>query len=615
LEKLQFLTDAQIENLLYYKYMYFPMESAYELKLIDGFYGQDIRNLLPFVYVGKADKKQSPLRWGEILKYGKNELIARADNGLETKEGYRFIPEEELQDSPNKQYVGDPYYYSLRYRFRYSNRIYAGLSGEKDAGEQAWGKYNKGFDSYNAYFQINDVGKFKTLVVGDYGVSFGQGLVVNTNYGFGKSAMVLNIRNQREGLHKYSSLDEYNFFRGIGSTIKLNKQMEITAFYSTRMLDADTTDGQFSSILTDGKHRTLGEIEKKNTVNMQVLGLHGQIKFPYWRIGLTALNTTLDQRLQPTPYPYNYHYFSGNEQNALSVDYQARWHRLFFFGETAYSDKAAYASLNGVSINPFSTVSLVVLHRYYSPEYDLLFANAFGETSRNNNEEGLYFGVEVHPFRLWKFSAYADSYRFPWLKYGIDAPSDGYDALLQADYTPSRDVSMYIRFRAEQKQDNVTNDSTNTPWVDDYDKGSLRYVLQYAFSDKLKLRHTIEGTYSKRAAEKDNWGYLLGQDLSYHCDRFPLNIDLRYEIFDATNYENLMYSYEKDVLYAFSVPMLYGKGTRYYINMRYDAGKNISVFFKIAQTTYLDKDVIGTELEEIRGNKKTDMRLVLRWKW
>ncbi|MBN1462658.1 MAG: hypothetical protein JXQ69_00755 [Paludibacteraceae bacterium] len=611
LEKLHFLNDTQIENLLYYLYMYFPMENIFELQLIEGFYKQDIRNLLPFVTVERIADKPTPIKFKNMLKHGKHELLTRLDKGLETKEGYKFVPDEELVENPNKQYIGNPFYYSLKYRYRYSNRILAGVTTEKDAGEQSWGAYNKGFDFYSGYVQLNDFGRFKTLVVGDFSASFGQGLVMSTTYGFGKSSLVLNLEARNEGLRKCGSTNETNFFRGIGSTVKFGR-IELTSFYSNKIIDGDTVGNFFSSIKTDGLHRTINDLSKKNTVNIQVVGTHVSMRFEKVKVGITLTNLQLNKTLSTTPYPYNYYYFSGNQQTAGSVDYKIRWRKFSFFGETAITNKFAPATINSLGFNPSSTVSLMLLQRYYSPTYDVLFANAFGESSRNNNEEGLYLGTEIHPYKSWKISAYADCFSFPWLKYGIDKPSVGYDLLIQADYSPKEETRMYVRYRFKQKENNITNDSTTTPFISNYNRGSLRYVLQYAISDKLKLQNTLEGTYSQKASDKPTYGILLAQDLSYSFTKLPLSFNLRYELFDAMNYENRIYTYEKDILYAFSIPALYGKGSRYYLNIKYNLWKNLSLYVKIGQTTYIHKEIIGSGLEEIDGNRKTDVRVLLK---
>lgn len=614
LEKLHFLNDTQIENLLYYVYMYFPMENIYELQLVEGLYRQDIRKLLPFITVEKVANKPAPLKLNKLLKYGKHELLTRLDKGLETKEGYKFVPEEELTENPNKHYVGNPFYYSLKYRFRYSKRILCGFTAEKDAGEQSWGNYNKGFDFYSGYIQLNNIGKFKTLVLGDFSASFGQGLVMSNAYGFGKSSLVLNLEARSEEVRNYSSTDESNFFRGIGSTVKFGK-LELTGFYSNKNMDGDTIGGFFPSFKTDGLHRTIKDLSKKNTVNMQVMGAHITMRLEKMKLGITLTNLQLNKSLTPTPYPYNFYYFSGKQQTAGSIDYKIRWRKFCFFGETALTEKLAPATINSLAFSPSSTVSLVVLQRYYSPSYDVLFANAFGESSRNNNENGVYLGTEIHPYKNWKIAAYADCYRFPWLKFGIDKPSVGYDLLIQADYTPTEETRMYARCKFKQKEDNISNDSTTTPYVSNYNKGSLRYVLQYAISENLKLQNTLEGTYSQKASDKPTYGILLAQDLSYSFVQLPLSFNLRYEFFDALSYENRIYMYEKDILYAFSIPALYGKGSRYYLNIKYNLWKNLSIYFKIGQTTYINKEIIGSGLEEIEGDRKTDVRVLVRYKF
>ena len=147
LERLPFLSDSQIENLLYYLYTFGPMQTIYELRLIDGLDMTDIRRLLPFVYVGEPKQRSGRITWANLLRHGKSNLLLRMDRGLEGKAGY--LPAE--GKGKQEKYLGDPFYASLRYRFRYSKRIQAGFTGEKDAGEVFWSERQKGFDFYSAY--------------------------------------------------------------------------------------------------------------------------------------------------------------------------------------------------------------------------------------------------------------------------------------------------------------------------------------------------------------------------------------------------------------------------------------------------------------------------------
>lgn len=56
-------------------------------------------------------------------KYGKNELLTRFDIPFYKRKGYEHT------------YLGPSVYNSVKYSFRYSDRLYAGVVAEKDAGE------------------------------------------------------------------------------------------------------------------------------------------------------------------------------------------------------------------------------------------------------------------------------------------------------------------------------------------------------------------------------------------------------------------------------------------------------------------------------------------------
>ncbi len=616
LEKLQFLSEIQIENILSYVYENGDLKTLYELQLIEGLDMTDIRRMLPFVKLGEADDSRTKVYWNDLLKYGKNELLFRLDKGLETKEGYQFLPNEDVNARAvnPKLYLGNELYNSLKYRFHYKDRIQFGFSGEKDAGEQFWGMANKGFDFYSFHAQLNNFGKFKTIVFGDFRANFGQGLVLHPEFGMGKSSYVLNVTPRSSGLKKFSSTDEYNFFRGGGVTLKLAK-FDVSAFYSNKMIDGDTVNGSFSTIIKTGYHRTLDELSKKQTVNQQIIGGNVTYTNMNFQVGVTAVHTELNNNLIPDKSVYNYFYFSGKKQTTAGIFYRYRWKKLNLFGETAMTDNGSIATLNGCYFSPVSQVSLVVLQRYYSPQYDTFYASSFSETSRINNESGLYLGAELRPFRKWKLAAYADSYRFPWPKYGIDAPSVGNDYLFQADFTAKRTMAMYWRFKYEEKQTNLSTTGIVMPVIVALQKTSLRYQLTYTYGN-YSFKNVFEGNLSRQAQADWTYGVIASQDVSYSFPKFPLKIDVRFQFFDAQDYENRFYSYEKDVLYAFSIPMYYGQGSRYYLNLQYDITKRFSIWFKIAQTVYADdRESLSSGNETISGNRKTDIRFLLKWEF
>ncbi len=616
LQRLPFLSDIQIESIQAHVYKFGKLQTIFELQLVDGLDMTDIRRMLPFVFVGEADDFSKKIYWQDVLKYGKSELYLRFDKGLETKEGYQFMPEEDLNSSEanSNNYKGNSLYHSLKYRFHFKDRILAGVTAEKDAGEQFLGNKNVGYDFYSAYTQIKNIGKIKTLVVGDFRANFGQGLVLRPEFGMGKSSYVLNVSPRNAGLKKYSSTDEYNFFRGGGATVRLS-EFEITAFYSNKMIDGDTVNGVFSSIYKTGLHRTDSEIQKKHTINQQVMGGNATFTHSNFQLGFTAVHTILDNTLQPDKSTYNYYYFSGNKQTTGGLNYRFRWQKINFFGETGMADNGAMATLNGFTVSPLSQVSLVALQRFYSPEYDTFYATAFSETSRINNESGFYIGAEIRPYRKWKIATYIDSYRFAWPKYGIDAPSVGRDYLVQIDFAAQRNISMFWRIKYEEKQSNVTLEESIMPIVAPIQKASLRYNLVYSVG-KFAFKNVLDGNIVKQNLDQWTYGIIASQDISYAFSSIPMRCDVRLQFFDAVNYENRLYSYEKDVLYAFSIPMYYGLGSRYYFNMQYEINNRLSLWFKIAQTVYADeRESLSSGNETILGNRKTDLRLLLKWQF
>jgi hypothetical protein len=609
LVKLMFLNDVQIENMLFYIYRFGPLNSIYELQLIDGLDMTDIRRMLPFVVVKGALVEDQRIYKHDLFKYGKSEFIARMDMQPEIKKGYQLV---DYESGESKPYAGSSVYNSVKYKYHFKDRIHVGFSLEKDAGEELFGKNAKFYDFSSAHIQLNNFRKFKTIVIGDYKASFGQGLVLNSAFGMGKSSLVLNVNQRSSGLKKYSSTDEYNFFRGMGATIKYHN-FETTAFYSDKYIDADTTGGYITSIYKSGLHRTVSEILKRKSVHQQVFGFNATFTHSFMQMGLTVAHTSLNYDIQADPVGYNLFYFRGNKQTTAGLNYRLRWQKLYFAGETAVNQNLYAATVNSLTFSPHSLLNIVLLYRYYSPGYDTFYANSFAENSRVNNESGLYMGVEVRPYRKWKLSAYFDSYLFPWLKYTVDAPSQGNDCFLQIDYNYNRNTNMFLRLKSEQKDVNMSSETDIVSHILKQQKYAARYQINYKI-EGFTFRNQIETLFTKSNGNAFTHGVSMFQDMSYSFTDIALQVDVRYQFFDAVDYDNRFYSYEKDVLYAFSIPMYYGVGSRYYLNLKYEFNRNIALWFKLAQTRYADdRETIGSGNDEIQGNKKTDVRFLLKW--
>jgi len=625
-EKLHFLNELQIKNLVNYRKRRGSFLTIYELQVIDGFSQKDIKQLLPFVSVQISSKREK-LSLKRAFKYGRQQVFLRAERYVEKKAGY-LVSAEEIAENPTKnRYLGNPWKYYARYKFNFQNRLQFGITAEKDNGEEFFtGSQKNGFDYYSAHLQVNDIGIFKKILLGDYQLQLGQGLAFWSGMGVGKSSYVMSVRKKGQGIKKYSSVDENKFLRGAAATVTIG-DLEFTGFFSQKNIDGnidnnseiDNSEIRYAtSLQSSGYHRTFSEIADKHAIKETIYGVAANFRYKQLKVGASAIHYTFDPGLGKELKPYNQFDFQGNSNSNFSLDYQYFVGKMQFFGEVGMSANQSIATVNGLLIALAPQVTMSVLHRYYSPDYQAYYSETFSENSHPQNENGLYLGIEIYPIRRWKLSAYFDTYRFDWLKYRVDAPSQGYDYLAQLDYSPSRHVDMYWRVKQEVKPQNISFDAATVepsgvkPIVD-VDKLLFRYHLSYRVSRNITLRNRLEiSRYRKGTTTKH--GYMLYQDINFKPQNFPLSISFRYAIFDAP-YDARIYAYENDVLYAFSIPAYFYKGVRTYVTAKYKISKRIDIWLRWAQSYYIDRESIGTGLDEIAGNRRNRIKLQVRFKF
>ncbi|WP_294545275.1 helix-hairpin-helix domain-containing protein [uncultured Bacteroides sp.] len=604
LEQFPFLSDIQIEHLLAYIYIHGQMQTIYELQLIEDMDRQTIHYLLPFVCI-KAINNEPTFRWKTMLKnagkYGKNEVLTRMDIPFYKRKGYEHT------------YLGPTVYNSVKYSFRYSDQLYAGVVAEKDAGEPFAALHSRyGYDYYSFYLLLKNCGRLKALAVGNYRLSFGQGLVVSTDYLMGKTIYASSFNNRSGGIKKHSSTDEYNYFRGIAATVSLAKHWDISGFYSHRSLDGVITDGEITSIYKTGLHRSRKEADKKNLFTLQLTGGNVSYQQNRIRLGITGIYYVFNRPYEPELTGYSKYNLHGNNFYNLGVDYAYRWHRFSFQGETAIG-KQGWASLNRLQYSPVQDVHFMLIHRFYSYDYWAMFAHSFGEGSTTQNEQGYYLGLETFPFAYWKFFASFDLFSFPWKRYRISKSSRGMDGLVQATFTPRTNLSMELKYRYKQKERDWTG-SKGTLTLPIFHH-QFRYRLNYSFKDVFSSRTTLDYNHFHSQDRAANIGYQVTQMISSQLPWARLFADVQGSYFSTDDYDSRVYASEKGLLYTFYTPSFQGRGFRCSVRLRYELNKHWLFITKFGETVYLDRNEIGSGNDLIRGNKKADVQMQLRIKF
>ncbi len=462
------------------------------------------------------------------------------------------------------------------------------------------------------------------MALGDFAVNMGQGLIMFDGFGSGKSSFVMDVKKSGRPLRPYTSISESFGKRGGGINLNLTDNLEVMAFASYRgtdanvaLVDEDFNIVRISSLQTSGLHRTDNEIEDKNSIKYLATGGTIKYKKKSWYIAANGLYTKLNSPLERNYSTYNQYAFSGDRLANISMDYSWVFQNFNFFGETAVSDNGGVATVNGLIVGLDRTVAMSVVHRHYTRDYQtLLLPNPFAETSAGNNEAGVYLGLEIKPNKHWILSTYFDTWKHPWLRSGVDAPSKGHEYFARLTYKRKRKMSVYLQFRNEIKEKNAVDNTTNADFLVDTRRMLTRFHITNKISKALELRNRVEmAIYDDGVTNKKSRGYMLMQDWIYKPIGFPLSFTGRFALFQTDDYNSRIYAYENDILYSFFIPPYYNTGTRFYLNLRYKGIRNMTIELRYSQTYYADQETFGSGNEEIDKPRRSEIKAQIKYKF
>lgn len=637
LQELQLLSDIEINNLLSHIKKYGKLITIYELQGIAGFDLQTIQRILPYVRVSD-NFSSSHFSMKEMFKNGQNMVMFRYGRIIEQQKGFTNIDSAALFKSKNSRYIGSPDKLYLRYRFTYGTNVSWGFTADKDQGELFWkknqrfnydwyekglrGNQKSGFDFYSAHFFVRNIRFVKSFAIGDYQATFGQGLTMWSGLAFGKSAMIMNVKKSATGLRPYTSVNESLFLRGAATTISI-KRIEATAFVSHKKIDGNISDtletgeiAAISSLQETGYHSTYGEVEDKHSITQTIYGGNVSYKGKIFSVGITGAQYILSAPLNRNLSFYNQFEFASKQNTNIGFDYNLVYKNFNFFGEQAMSANGGMAFLNGCIVSLDPKLAITILHRNYQYNYQNLMSNSFSENSISANEKGLFIGATIKPLNTITLTTYFDRFEFPWLKYQVNAPSNGFDYLAQINYTPNKKFDAYFRIRSRTKFKNTREDIDDIDFIVPVKQTNYRFNISYTILPSLKLKNRIELIDYKYDKASTNKGFVIYQDLVYKKLSFPVSVTLRYALFQTDNYDTRIYAYENDMIGAYSIPSYYYKGSRFYVLLNYDITRRIEIWLRYSQTVYDGKKVISEgSLTQINGNTKSEIKAQLRIKF
>lgn len=493
-----------------------------------------------------------------------------------------------------------------RYKFT-AGSFSGGFTAEKDPGEKLLEGSLPVTDFFSFHFAYSGKGVIKRVIIGDYSARFGLGTSVNTRLSAGFSLTSPGNLSGRNEIKSYTSSDENNFFRGIAAVLG-GKNLEFSLLFSSNQIDAainrisDSSAISVRNLYRSGYHNSQSTIRNKDVLRETCTALNLTYNTGNLKTGFTLFNDHFSLPFQADlSDPGNFYDFTGTGKTLYSFYYNTVFKRILFSGEISSADLRSYALIQTFSLRPADRLNISFLYRQYSPGYNSFHGKGPGTSGSVTNETSLCGSFTFEAAKYLFLSAGGDIRTFPWLRYRSSFPSSARRYEVRIKYLPSErlDFETLYQYRISET-DGIGR--TGIHLMEESIAQTFRIHAKYLPSDNITFATRID---FKKADPGTKSGVLLLQELIMKFGKIPLSLWLRYCIFDADDYESGIYTWENDLLYSYSIPVLYGRGTRNYFVVKWEPADFADIRIKYGFTSSLR----GNAEEEFHDEIKFQMYL------
>ncbi|WP_372903013.1 ComEA family DNA-binding protein [Rhodohalobacter sp.] len=595
------------QSIVEYRNREAPFEELDDLIDVSGIGQATLNRIRPYLTVSRGldrgrDLYLNPRYW---TRNSRTEGFSRYQQTLEKQRGYQ-------RPDTLGGFVGSPVKYYQRYRYS-SNHLSLNITQDKDPGEPL--EHPAGFDYTSWHIALQENGRLKDLIIGDYSVAFGQGLLLWSGGAFGKGSEVIRTPNKNErGVRPFTSAQEMIGFRGIAATY--GNRLQLTGFYSNRQRTASEIDETYIRFPTEsGYHRTLNERERRLNLAQETFGGRARIQIPNGFFGVSGFHNRFERPVQEGTLPWQINNFHGQTLSGYSADYRLLAGPALLFGEAAYSNNGGYGVLSGAELELGDRTDAIAVYRYYEPSFQSIFGAGFGEQSGNpGNEEGFYLGLSHSLGSKVRISAYIDQFRFPAARFQQRQPSSGYDWLSLIEYSPNPDLQFYALIRHKLREEEYAafdEMGRELRILGETRRTGARFQAEYQVNPSIRLRTRFDTVRARTIPEGASLGYLVFQDIRFYPFQ-NVKIDARITLFDTDDFDSRVFQFENDLLYVLSNTMLFDRGKRMYFVINYQAASWLDFWLKAATTVYSNRDIISSGNLQIDGNRRSDIGIQAR---
>ncbi len=471
------------------------------------------------------------------------------------------------------------------------------------------------FDFTSAHLSVGPFGPLRRLVIGDYSLRFGQGLVIWNTSSFGKGGAAHNAPYRRQqGITPYRSSGQIRFFRGVASEVAVPVPLlqqhhetlfSVSAFYSNRNRSAVEVDGDTIRPPTSNPyHRTEAERFRRHNSREMVYGGNVRLKNDRWHLGVTYASYRMNRPVIPHPQSSP---LQGSHNAALGSDYSLKIHNVKLFGEYAVRlsessrsgmvQKKQSAWIAGLRGTHTESVDWIFSIRTYHPGYWSEYGNGFGEgVGVPVNQSGWYFGFRIRPFQQFIVQGFIDRFLFPEPRRGLTRTSSGWEPMLQLQYRHNKDREYQIRIRYKERstEQEMLDAHFRTYRTADMEyRLSARLQVNHQINDRLFLRTQYDRIFFDRYSGTLKKGMAVSLVVRWQATRH-LRFDMCRSLFETDDFSSRLYLFEHDLTYAMASRMVYGVGQRSYLVMRYRPASWIRIEAKYSILQYFDRPATGS---------------------
>ncbi len=599
------LSPLQAAQFLLYRKRFGEFVDIMELQAVPGLDVETIRRILPYVQVTVESQALPLLR--ERVRKGEHQLLLRGGAGWD-------IMPPGATERKDDGHAGGRAALLLRYTYRFRNLLQWGFTMEKDAGEQLFpGGRTSVMDFHTAHVAVRQLGHIRALVLGDFHVNLGQGLIHWQSMAFRKGASGILVHRQGERIRAYNGTDENRFHRGLALDLGI-KRIGLALFAAADRMDgniepADTTGNEYliRSMQWSGLHRTPSEQAGRNAFLQTFLGGSAYWNNGRWKFAWNLTGYRFNQAMGKGEEPYRRNGITGKRWMNQSVDYGGTFRNIYVFGEIARAGNGSTGIMQGMMVSIDPKMDMAFLFRYLPTRYHALQANAFTEQSAPGNETGFYAAVNLRPATPWLINAWVDLFRFPWLRYRVHRPSYGREIQCNVTWKPNRQLEITQRFMSGLREINPPATARMLPEPQTRMQHQYRIQVSVHPNRFIHIRQRVDLN-RVRLPGSTQRGFLVSVDLAAQLPKRPVSVSARVSWFQADSYEARLYQLERDVLYYYAISPFYRQGLRTYLLLEARFFRQWTVWLKASSTLYDDNQYFTGSLADADPVAKAAIR-------